>query len=111
MFEKMVVKFFTLEIQGNPQLYSIEMILIPTLNPRDYIVPKVEKMRKRLAALVIRHFLSKQQGKGKVLLFKIINMHLEEYMKEYTMKVLHDHYKSWYVITELEEIRKQMINK
>lgn len=105
VFEKMVVRFFTLEIQENPRLYSIQMELIPVGNPREYIMQKVEPMRRKLAAVVIRNFLARQKGGGKILLYKIINHHLEVYMKEYTLKVLHDHYKSWYVITKLHEMR------
>jgi hypothetical protein len=108
LFQEIVTKFFTMEIQENPKLYSIEMLFIPTLNPREYILKKTEQMRKRLAAVIIRHFLKRQHGMGKILLYKIINHNLEVYMKEYSMKVLHDHYKSWYVITELEEIRQKM---
>ena len=105
VFEKIVIKFFTMEISENPHLYCVEMLRIPVQNPRQYIEEKVEKIRRRLAAVIIRNFLSKQKGKGKVLLYKIIDYHLGTYMKEYKMKIMHDHYKSWYVITVLEEMR------
>jgi hypothetical protein len=105
VFEKLVVQFFVHEIGMNPHLYSVQMLFVPVLNPKPYIDQQVERIRKRLAAVIIRNFLQKQSRDGKILLFKIINHHLEQYMKEYRMKVLHDHYKSWYVICKLEEMR------
>lgn len=106
IFEKAVVAYFTMEIRENPKLYSIDMIMIPTKNPKVYIDNKVEKMRTRLAKVIIKEFLSRQKGHGKILLYKIIDMHLKQYMKEYTNKVLYDHYNSWYTIVELQEIKE-----
>lgn len=108
-FEAIITAFFIKEIHENPKVYSIQMINIPVLDAREYVQERVEKMRQRLATVVIRHFLKRQSGPGKILLYKIIDHNLKGYMQEYTAKILKDHYRDWYVITKLNEIRE--INK
>lgn len=108
-FEAVVIAFFVHEINSNPQLYSIPMLHIPVLGAKEYVESHVERMRTRLAACIIRTFLKKQDWDGKVLLYKIIDHHLKQYLKDYTAQVLRDHYRDWYVITRLQEIRDEMV--
>lgn len=102
-----VTKFFVYEIYSNPQYYRIAMEHIPLKNPGAYVDKEIERIRKRLVKLIITVVLKRQTFQAKILLKKLIDKHLEEYLDTFRRKVMQDHFKSWWVITMLEELRSK----
>ena len=105
--EELVLQCIVYEISQNLHKYNIEQWKIPVLNPLPYINHRVEGIRRALMKCVLNNLLSRQCTQTKIFLMKVIDKQLMDYLNHFKKSVIQDHYKSWYTICVLEEMRQK----
>lgn len=99
----LIASFIQMEMLKDPLKYTIDPCLIPMDNPSQYVDYRLEKIRQALMTAIIRVVLQRQSIDSKVLLMKLINVQLMDYLNELRRTVLTRHFRSWYTITWLME--------